>query len=273
MDIILAIGLAFVLASSLSIMIAWAITGAHIRSVPSMRRFPQSIDGWVALVCMVLVVLAFAALPWPFHPASDHAWVGHPVLIGGLVEGAFLAPAFAGLLASSPLAARAVMREAQVNGAGRLALWVAIGSLLWGDVGWTGLEVLGRIVLFVAGAVAVAAAAGLGPFMPDVSLSPSGPEEGLDVHERWLAQAAHHMRASLALGLFVVSVVPGMEAAQPGIASIIAVALFAVLIVGLRRARQTLPRLTLHTTMHWCLWRMLPVALIANVYLELVAKG
>jgi hypothetical protein len=272
-DILIAIGLAFVMASGLSILIARTMTGVSIWSVSSMRGFPQSIDGWAALVCMVLVVLAFAALPWPFHPANGRAWVGHPAVIGGLIEGAFLVPVFAGLLAPSPLAARAVVREAQVNSAGRLALWVAAGSLLWGDAGWTGLEVLGRVVLFVAGAATVAAAAGLGPFAPDASLSPSGAEEGLDERERWLAHAARQMRASLALALFVVSVVPGAEAVQPGIALIITIALFAVLIVGLRRARQTLPRLTLHATVHWCLWRALPVALIASVYLDLVAKG
>lgn len=273
MDIIIAIGLALVTASGLSILIARAITGVPIWPTLSARRFPQSIDGWAALVCMALVILAFAALPWPFHPASDHAWVGHPALIGSLVEAAFLVPAFAGLLAPSPLAARAVMREAQVNGAGRLTLWVAAGSLLWGGAGWTGLEVLGRIVLLVAGAVAAAAAAGLGPFAPDASLSPAGAEEGLDRRERWLVYAARHMRASLALALFVVSAVPGAEAVQPGIALMIAVALFAVLIVGLRRARQTLPLLTLHATMRWCLWRTLPVALIASAYLELAARG
>jgi hypothetical protein len=273
MDILIAIGLACVMASGLSLLIARAITGVNIWSAPSVRHFPRSIDGWTALVCIVLVILAFAVLPWPLHPAGDQSWVGHPVLIGGLVEGAFLVPAFAGLLASSPLAARAVSRETQVNSAGRLALWVASGSLLWGDVGWTGLEVLGRIVLFVAGAVAVSAAAGLGPFVPDASLSPSGAEEGLDAHERWLAYTARHMRASLALALFVVGVVPGAEVVQPGIASVIAIALFVVLIVGLRRARRTLPRLTLHAAVRWCLWRVLPVALIAIVYLELVARG
>lgn len=273
MDILIAIGLAFMMASGLSILIAWVITGVRIWPAPSIKRFPQSVDGWAALVCIVLVVLAFAALPWPFHPASDQSWMGHPALIGVLVESAFLAPVFAGLLASSPLAARAVIREAQVNGAGRLALWVAAGSLLWGDTGWTGLEALGRIVLFVAGLVAVAAAAGLGPFEPDTSLSPSGAEEGLDERERWLAYVARHMRASLALALFVVSVVPGTEVVQPTIALIIVIALFAVLIAGLRRARRTLPRVTLHTTVHWCLWYMLPVALITSVYLELVTRG
>lgn len=270
-DSLIAIVLAAALSSSLGLLIARTTTGIAIWTLPLVRRLPRSVDGLAATAGIVLVILAFAALPWPLHPASDHAWVGHPALLLALIEGAFLAPVFAGLLASSPLAARAVMREAQVNAAGRLALWVAAGSSLWGGAGWTGLDVLGRIVLFVVGGVACAAAAGLGPFAPDTSLSPSGAEEGLDESERWLAHMARHMRAGLMLTFFVISVVPGPKVVQPIIALMIAVAIGAVLVAGLRQVQRTLPRLTLHATVRWCLWRMLPIALAASVYLEVVA--
>lgn len=272
-DVFVAVALAAALASGLGILVAQTMTEVGIWTLPSARRLPQSIDGWAAVACIVLVILAFAALPWPLHPASDHGWVGNPALLWALIEGAFLAPVFTGLLAPSPLAARAAMREAQVNAAGRLALWVAAGSSLWGSAGWTGLEVLGQIVLFVVGGATVVAAAGLGPFAPDTSLSPSGAEEGLDADERWLAHVARHMRAGLMLAFFVVSVVPGQEVVQPGIASMIAIALLAILITGLRWVQRTLPRLTLHATVQWCLRRMLPVALVASVYLELVARS
>ncbi len=270
-DSLIAIVLAAALSSGLGLLIARTTTGIDIWTLPSMRRLPRSVDGLAAMSGIALVILAFAALPWPLHPASNQAWVGHPALLLALIEGAFLAPVFAGLLASSPLAARAAMREAQVNAAGRLALWVAAGSVLWGGVGWTGLDVLGRIVLFVVGGAACAAAAGLGPFAPDASLSPSGAEEGLDESERWLAQMARHMRAGLMLTFFVISVVPGPKVVQPIIALIIAIAIGAVLVAGLRQVQQTLPRLTLHATVRWCLWRMLPVAVVASAYLELVA--
>lgn len=271
MDILIAIVLAVALSSGLGMLIARTVTRVDIWTLPAVRRLPQSVDGFAAMGCIVLVILAFAVLPWPLHPASDHAWVGHPALLLALIEGAFFAPVFAGLLASSPLAARAVMREAQVNAAGRLALWVAAGNALWGSAGWTGLEVLGRIILFIVGGMAVVAAAGLGPFAPDTSLSPSGAEEDLDESERWLAHMARHMRAGLMLTFFVISVVPGPKVVQPIIALIIAIAIGAVLVAGLRQVQQTLPRLTLHATVRWCLWRMLPVAVVASAYLELVA--
>lgn len=271
-DSLIAIVLAAALSSGLGLLIARTTTGIDIWTLPSMRRLPRSVDGLAAMSGIALVILAFAALPWPLHPASNQAWVGHPALLLALIEGAFLAPVFAGLLASSPLAARAAMREAQVNAAGRLALWVAAGSVLWGGVGWTGLDVLGRIVLFVVGGAACAAAAGLGPFAPDASLSPSGAEEGLDESERWLAQMARHMRAGLMAMFFVVSVAPGPEAVQPGVGLMLVLALVAVFIAGVRQAQHTLPRLTLHATVRWCLWRMLPIALAASVYLEVVAR-
>lgn len=272
MDILIAIVLAGVLASTLGVLIAQTTTGVALWPLPVVRRFSWSIDGIAAITSIVLVILAYAVLPWSFNPASRRIWVGHPALMWVLVEGAFLAPVFAGLLAPVPLAARATIREAQVNLAGRLVLWLVAGSLLWSGAGWTGLEVLGRAVLLLAGVVAAAAAAGLGPFEPDVSLSPAGAEEGLDATERWLARVARHMRAGLALALFVTSVVPGREVVQPAVASIIAVALFSVLIAGLRQARRVLPRLTLHATMQWCLWRILPIVLAAIVYLEVVSR-
>ena len=272
MDAIISLVLAFALSFGLGTLIARTTTGVPVWLLPSVRRFPQSVDGLAAMVCILLLILSFATLPWPFHPAGDRAWTGNPALLWALVEGAFLVPVFAGLLASSPLAARAVMREAQVNIAGRLPLWVVVGSSLWGSAGWTALEIVGRVILFAAGAVAVAAAAGLGPCEPDTSLSPAGAEEGLDESDRWLAQMARQMRAGLALALFVVGAVPEPEIVQPGIAAIIAIALFAVLIACLRYARRTLPHLTMHAIVQWCLWRTLPVVLGASVYLELVAR-
>ena len=272
MNIAVTLILAVLLAAGLGIAVTPAINGAGLALRPPKRRFPPGIDSLASGVSVALTVLAFAALPWPLHPADASLWVGHPALVWALVEGAFLASAFASLLALSPLAARAALREAQVNMAGRLVLWVVVGSLLWGDVGWNALEVLGRAFLFLVGVVAVAAAAGLGPFAPDASLAPSGAEEGLDADERWLAQMARQMRAGLVLALFVVGILPGSDVVQPWIAAMIALALFAVLLAGLRQARRTLPLAPLHTTVRWCLLRALPAALIVNVYLQLAVR-
>lgn len=271
MHIVITLILAVLLATGLSIAVTPAINSAGLALRLPKRRFPTSIDSLASGTSVVLTILAYVALPWPLHPAGASPWVGHPALVWALVEGAFLVPAFAGLLVPSPLAARATLREAQVNMAGRLVLWVVVGSSLWGDVGWGALEVLGRLCLFLVGVVTVAAAAGLGPFAPDTSLAPSGAEAGLDVGERWLAQLARQMRAGLALALFVVGILPGSDIVQPWIAAMMALALLAVLLAGLRQARRTLPLASLHTTMRWCLLRALPVTLIVNVYLHLAA--
>jgi hypothetical protein len=272
MNIVMTLILAVLLATGFGLAVAPAINGAGLVLRLPKRRFPTGIDSLASGVSIVLTVLTYAALPWPLHPAGGSSWVGHPALVWALVEGAFLASAFAGLLAPSPLAARAALREAQVNLAGRLALWIVVGSSLWGGVGWGALEVLGRAFLFLVGMVAVAAAAGLGPFAPDASLAPSGAEEGLDAGERWLAQMARQMRAGLVLALFVVGILPGSDVVQPWIAAMIALALFAVLLAGLRQARRTLPLAPLHTTVRWCLLRALPAALIVNVYLQLAVR-
>ncbi|MGQ9548567.1 MAG: hypothetical protein ACUVSY_11185 [Roseiflexus sp.] len=272
MNIVLTLILAILLAAGLGIAVALAINGVGFALRLPKRRCPVSIDSLVSIVSITLIVLAYAVLPWPLHPAGASAWVGQPALVWVLVEGAFLVSAFAGLLAPSPSAARAALREAQVNVAGRLALWVVVGSSLWSGVGWSALEVLGRAFLFLVGVVVVAASAGLGPFAPDTSLAPSGAEEGLGTDERWLAQMARQMRAGLVLALFVVGILPGSDVVQPQIAAIIAPALLAVLLAGLRQARRTLPLAPLHTTVHWCLWRALPVALIGSVYLHLMAR-
>jgi hypothetical protein len=74
------------------------------------------------------------------------------------------------------------------------------------------------------------------------------------------------------LALFVVGILPGSDVVQPWIAAMIALALFAVLLAGLRQARRTLPLAPLHTTVRWCLLRALPAALIVNVYLQLAVR-
>jgi hypothetical protein len=273
MNIAVTLILAVLLAAGLGIAVTPAINGANLVLRLPKRRFPTGIDSLASGVSVALTVLAFAALPWPLHPAGASLWVGHPALVWALVEGAFLAVG----VRRSPGAVAAGSTRSAPRGAGEHGGTPGTVGCGWEfvvgrRVGWNALEVLGRAFLFLVGVVAVAAAAGLGPFAPDASLAPSGAEEGLDAGERWLAQMARQMRAGLALALFVVGILPGSDVVQPWIAAMIALALFAVLLAGLRQARRTLPLAPLHTTVRWCLLRALPAALIVNVYLQLAVR-
>ncbi len=78
-----------------------------------------SLDGLLSLASILLAALTLALLPWPLHPAAGWAWAGRPAALWAAIEGAFLLPLLAGLLAPAALGERAASREAQMmNAAG-----------------------------------------------------------------------------------------------------------------------------------------------------------
>lgn len=267
--LVLTLLLAPALAVGLGALVAAIATGDRIRLHPPERHLALSADALTALVSIVLAALAFAVLPWPLHPAGAGDWVGHPSLVWVMVEGAFLVPLLTGLLAPSPLAMRAALRDAQISAAGRIVVWLVIGGSLWSGAGWEAYELPGRGLLLVAGLMAIAAVAGIGPFAPDDTLAPAGAEEGADAVARWLASLARHVRGGLAVALLVAGVIPGPAVVQPVPALLLALGLFVVVTLGLRQVRLALPRFTLHMALRWCLWRALPVGLAGVLYLAL----
>src|SRR4051794_28069106 len=95
-----------------------------------------SLDGLLSLASIVPAALTLALLPWPLHPAAAWSWVGSPAALWAALEGAFLLPVLAGLLAPASLGERAASREAQISVAGRCVVWLAIGIALWAGAGW-----------------------------------------------------------------------------------------------------------------------------------------
>ncbi len=123
------------------------------RQAPRLRlRIPRlNADNLAGVASILLAALALALLPWPLQPATGGLWIGGPLALWIAVEGAFLVPLLPGLLAPSPLAARAAVREAQIGAAGRFVLWLAVGTALWSGAGWAVGELPGQALAALAG--------------------------------------------------------------------------------------------------------------------------
>jgi hypothetical protein len=265
MAILLYPGLA--LALILALVFRWLAEGRAPR--PRLQLPSLGADTVAGLASILLAALALALLPWPLHPVASGGWIGSPLALWVVVEGAFLAPLLPGLLAPTALAARATAREAQIGAAGRFVFWLAIGALLWSDAGWTPAELPGRALAVLAGLLALPAAAGVGPFGAEHSLSAAGAEGGLDEAAADLLRFARTLRgAALLAALIVAALAPA--ALRPPIALALSAALFLVFALLLRRATLALPRLTLPGALRWCWWRALPLAVGGIVYLMIV---
>jgi hypothetical protein len=259
------------LAIALAIVFRWLAEGRAPRFV--LRIPPLSADGLAGLASILLAALALTLLPWPLHPLDRLPWVGSPLALWAALEGACLAPLLPGLLAPSPLAAREAAREAQIGAAGRFVIWMAIGVALWSAAGWALGELPERALAGLAGLLALPAAAGVGPFGAERSLSAAGAEEGLDEATADLLRFARSLRGAVLLAAVVVASLPGSAGAalmQPPVALALIAALFVVVALLLRRAGSALPRLTLPGALRWCWWRALPLAVAGLVYLIIV---
>jgi hypothetical protein len=276
LTIVLSLALTLVLAALFA-----RLAGGRWLALP--RRVPAlwgSADGLAGLASLLLSAVALALLPWPLHPAGTQAAVGHPLPIWAALEGAFLATLIPALLAPSPLAARAAQREGQIGLAGRAVIWLALGAALWGGAGWASAHLLGRALAALAGLLALPAAVGVGPFAPEISLSPQGADEGLDEDTVRLLRLARAARAAALLAALVVASLPlgtaggrGETSPTAAIAApsglLLALAVFAVIALGLGRAGAGMPRVTLPAALRWCWWRALPVAAAALVLIAL----
>src|SRR5215212_11600988 len=231
-----------------------------------------SLDGLLSLASILLAALTLALLPWPLHPAAGWAWVGSPAALWAALEGAFLLPLIAGLLAPASLGERAASREAQISVAGRCVVWLAIGIALWAGAGWAARELPGRALAGLAGLLALPAAIGMGPFGAERSLNAAGAEEGLDEATASLVRFARTARGAALLAVLIVASLPP-ALLQPWVALLLIAGLFLVVALLLNRVAGALPRLTLPAALHWCWWRALPLAAAGLVYVILVKAG
>jgi hypothetical protein len=255
------------LALILALVFRWLAEGHAPR--PRLRLPSLGPDTIAGLASILLAALALALLPWPLHPAAASRWIGSPLALWVAVESAYIAPLLPALLAPSALTARAAAREGQIGVAGRFVIWLAIGALLWSGAGWLPAELPGRALAALAGLLALPAAAGVGPFGPEHSLSIAGAEGGLDEAAADLLRFARTLRgAALLAALIVAALAPA--ALRPPITLALIAAVFLVCALLLRRATAALPRLTLPGALRWCWWRALPLAVGGLVYLIVV---
>ena len=229
----------------------------------------SSLDGLLSLASIVLSALTLALLPWPLHPAVGWGWVGSPVALWAALEGAFLLPLLAGLLAPTSLGERAASREAQISIAGRCVVWLAIGVALWAGAGWTVRELPGRTMALLAGLLALPAAIGARPFGAELSLNAAGAEEGLDEATASLVRFARTARGAALLAVLIVASLPA-ALFQPWIALLLIAGLFVLVALLLNYVAGALPRQTLPAALRWCWWRALPLVLAGLVYVILV---
>ena len=259
-------GLALVLI--LALVFGW-LTEGRVRVGWLRRAAWGSLDGLLSLASMLLAALALALLPWPLHLAADWAWIGRPIALWAALEGAFLLPLLAGLLAPTALGERATSREAQISVAGRCVVWLAIGLALWSGAGWAARELPGRVLALLAGLLALPAAIGAGPFGAERSLNAAGAEEGLDEATASLVRFARTARGAALLAVLIVASLPP-ALFQPWVTLLLFAGLFMLVALLLNRIAGALPRMTLPAALRWCWWRALPLAVIGLIYLIFV---
>lgn len=228
-----------------------------------------SAEGIAGAISILLAALALALLPWPLHPASNWTLIGSPLALWLALEGAYIAPLLAALPAQHPLVTRAAIREAQIGTAGRCVIWLAAGSMLWRSGAWSAAALPGQLLLLISGLLALPAAAGIGPFGAERSLTAAGAEQGLDESTAGLLRFARTARAASLLAALLIAAVPRQQI-QASVALLVATAGFVVVALILRRSAGALPRFTLPAALHWCWWRALPPAIIGLVYLLII---
>ena len=275
-------GLAFALA--LALLFAWLTERRVSFGQLASTQALASLDGLAACASIALAAGALALLPWPYHPAAGMRLVGQPIALWCLLEGAYLLGQMPGLLAPAPLAARAATRDLQISVAGRVVFWLAVGAGLWSGAGWSLVALPGRLLIGLAGALALPAAIGNGPFGAERSLSAAGAEAGLDEGVVGLVRLARTVRGAVSLAALAVATVPPTlagEATLPGSATagllvqhwivmLLIVALFGGVALVLRQITIAMPRLTLPAALRWCWWRALPLAVAGLVYLVVI---
>lgn len=231
----------------------------------------KSGEGLMNGISVLLAGVGLAFLPWPFLSAAPSSPATLLLAWGGL-EGAFLVALLPGLVAGTPPVVRASIRKAQVGGAGRMLLWLAIGAGLVLHTNWNLWNTAGNSPLLVhllAGLTALFAfpvAVGWGPFAPERSITPGGVDQGLDSDTLVFVETARTVRNAALLAACLLALLPiGILPAFPGI--LLLIAGFVAVGVLLKRFEGVRPRLSLPNALSLCWWRALPLALATMVAL------
>lgn len=226
-------------------------------------------EGLAAAGGVLLAGLGLATLPWPLHPAgAGSAWLWS----WAAFELAFLLPLLPALLTGTPSVARAGIREAQLGGLARAALWAALSVSLALHSTWAGAALAAHVLALAAALAAFPAAIGWGPFGVEERVTPAGTAAGLPEPGRALEGWCHDTRAGTLLTAVLVAGLPtGALPAPLGLGLVaVGVALGALL---LRTFTGRLPRMTLPDALRFCLLWPLPMALAATLALTVATRG
>ena len=233
---------------------------------PNWGRSFLSIDGFAALLSMVLAVGASIYMPWPFNPV--YTAVAGPLLMWAALEAAFLVPSLVAQTSGSALVVRGAARALQIGFAGRIVVWCVFGALYWANQSWQIALVPAYILAWVAALMALPAAIGIGMFRSDTALT-GVMTTGLDLSTVALMQLAADVRATVLMAAVATSMIP--NAIEPNAVRLVAVMVaFLATMVVLRYLVRNQPFTTLSAALRWCWWRALPPALLALLYLRFI---
>ncbi len=234
-----------------------------------LRTLFMTIDGFAALLSMLLAVSAMMYMPWPHNPA--YTAVAGPLLMWAAMEAAYLIPSLVAQTSPSPLIVRGAARSLQIGLAGRVVIWCAVGALYWADQNWSISHIPAVLLALVAALLAFPAAIGLGMFRNDTALT-GVMTTGLDLSTVAMMQIAADVRATVLIAAITTRLIPEQLVGN-GYVAIVAIIAVTVLCMGIMRFLiRNQPFATLSAALRWCWWRALPPAILALLYLQFVVS-
>jgi hypothetical protein len=233
---------------------------------PNWRRSLLTIDGFAAVLSMVLAIGASMYMPWPFNPI--YTAVAGPLLMWAALEAAFLVPSLVAQTSGSALVVRGAARALQIGFAGRIVIWCVFGALYWANQSWHVNLLPAYGLAWIAALMALPAAIGIGMFRSDTALT-GVMTTGLDLSTVALMQLAADVRSTVLIAAVATSLAPkGIESAPVRMGVVLAA--YFVTMVVLRFLVKNQPFTTLSAALRWCWWRALPPALLALIYLRFI---
>lgn len=230
------------------------------------RKALWSVDGFAALVSILLAVGACIYMPWPFN--SAYTSIAGPLLMWAALEIAYLLPPLAAQTASSPMVVRGAARSLQIGLAGRVVIWCVFCALYWANQDWQLNAVPAVLLAWVAAVLALPAAIGIGMFRNDTALT-GMMTTGLHLSTVALLQIATDVRTTVLVFAVTSSMIPlDMSSGWLRLGMVVGVT---VLTMGVMRFLvRNQPFATLAAALRWCWWRALPPAMLALLYLLFV---
>lgn len=234
-----------------------------------LRTLFMTIDGFAALLSILLAISAMMYMPWPHNPA--YTTVAGPLLMWAAMEAAYLIPSLVAQTSPSPLIVRGAARSLQIGLAGRIVIWCAVGALYWADQNWSLSHIPAVLLALVAALLAFPAAIGLGMFRNDTALT-GVMTTGLDLSTVAMMQIAADVRATVLIAAITTRLIPE-QLVSNGYVAIVAIIAVTVLCMGIMRFLiRNQPFATLSAALRWCWWRALPPAILALLYLQFVVS-